>query len=126
MLNPHLSRLLALALCLGLVVALLAIAPFYATAHAMPAVVAKSATMPGMSAHVAVAGPMAEPIPASHGIHDTACRILCFGWVNVAVPARSDGQAAVMAAVLTPATVPLFDGIAPAPGGHPPKSARIV
>ena len=126
MLNPHLSRLLALALCLGLVVALLAIAPFYATAQVLPAVADTSATMPGMAAHAAVAGPLSEPVPLSHGSHGAACRILCFGWVNVAVPARSDGQAAAIAAVVTPATVPLFDGIAPAPGGHPPKSARCV
>ena len=126
MINPHLSRLLSLALCMGLVVALLAIAPFYETAHAIPAMADTSATMPGMSSHDAVVGPMSEPIPASHDIHGTACRILCFGWVNVAVPARSDGQAAVMAAVVTPAIVPLFDGITPAPGGHPPKLARFV
>ena len=109
-----------------LVLALLAIAPLYESAHAIAAADTTHEVMPAMPAHEMSAGSMAHQMPASHINHDAACRILCFGWVEAIAPERHAGQMTEIAVVLIPAPASLLDGIEPAPSGHPPKSARLV
>lgn len=114
------------ALRLVLVLALLAIAPLYETAHAMQPMAKMSVTMPDMMAHTEGTEPMADGRAASHQAHDAACRILCFGWVVSSVPVRPEGLTTKLALVLTPTVIPLPDSISPAPSDHPPKLARFV
>lgn len=109
-----------------LVMALLAIAPLYESAHAMTVAVTTHEAMPDMSAHDMSAGTLPHQMPASHLNHDAACRILCFGWVEAATPQRHEGQMTEIAVVLAPAPASLLDGIEPAPSGHPPKFASFV
>ena len=109
-----------------LVVALLAIAPLYESAHAVTVEVSTHEAMPDMSGHDMSAGSMPHQMPASHMNHDAACRVLCFGWVEAMKPERHAGQMTEIAVVLTPAQDPLRVGFEPAPSGHPPKSASFV
>ena len=109
-----------------LVVALLAIAPLYESAHAMTVAASADAAMPEMSAQDMSAGPMPHQMPASHMNHDAACRILCFGWIETATSERHEGQMTEIAVVLIPAPGSRLDGIEPDPSRHPPKSARFV
>ena len=114
-----------------LVVALLAIAPLYETAHAMGVAAGPGDSMPlraaqDMAGQVMLADAMTHQMAASHSSHDAACRILCFGWVEAVTSARYAGQMTEIAVVLTPAPASLLDGIVPAPSGHPPKRARLV
>lgn len=106
-----------------LVLALLAIAPLYETAHAMTVTGATHEAMPDMSVQKMSVGPMAHQ---SHFNHDAACRILCFGWVEAFAPERHAGQMTEIAVVLAPAQEPLRVGFEPAPSRHPPKPASFV
>ena len=109
-----------------LVLALLAIAPLYESAHAITVADTTHEVMPDMSAHEMSAGSMQHQMPASHINHAAACRILCSGWVEAIAPERHAGQMTEIAVVLTPAQEPLRVGFEPAPSGHPPKSASFV
>jgi hypothetical protein len=109
-----------------LVVALLAIAPLYESAHAITVAASTQDAMPDMSAHDMSVGSMHHQGPASHINHDAACRILCFGWVEATAPGRHQEQMTEIAVVLTPAQDPLRVGFEPSPSGHPPKLARFV
>ena len=114
-----------------LVVALLAIAPLYETAHAMGVAAGPGDSMPlraaqDMAGQVMLADAMTHQMAAAHSSHDAACRILCFGWVEAVTPERGGSLVPEVAVILTPAAVPLLDGIVPAPSGHPPKSASLV
>ena len=109
-----------------LVVALLAIAPLYESAHAMTVAASTHAAMPEMPTQDMSAGAGSQQMPASHMNHDAACRILCFGWVETATSERHEGQMTEIAVVLIPAPASLLDGIEPAPSRHPPKSASFV
>lgn len=121
--TPHPLSLLRLALHGLLVVALLAIAPLYETAHG----VARTAdTMSLMSAHDMSAEPMSNQMPPARGNHDAGCRILCFGWVEAMGPERPEGLASEIALIAFPALIAWRDGIAPAPIGHPPKPLSFV
>ena len=124
MLRPF--SLWSLALRGLLVVALLAIAPLYESAHAMTMAASTQTAMPDMSAQDMPAGSMPHQMPASHLNHDAACRILCFGWVETAISERREGQMTEIAVVLIPAPASLLDGIEPAPSRHPPKPASFV
>lgn len=117
---------LSLALRGLLVVAMLAIAPLYESAHAMTVTTTTHAAMPDMAAHDMSAGSMQHQTQAAHSSHDAACRILCFGWVEAVTPERGGSLVPEVAVILTPAAVPLLDGIVPAPSGHPPKLVRLV
>ena len=108
------------------VVALLAIAPLYESAHAMTAAARTHAAMPDISAQDMAAGSTPHQMPASHLNHDAACRILCFSWVEAMKPERDAGQMTEIAVVLTPAQEPLRAGFEPAPSGHSPKPASFV
>ena len=112
--------------CLSLVLALLAIAPLYETAHAMQPMAEMSLKMPDMTALSAGNEPMADGRTVSHQAHDAACRILCFGWVEGSVPVRPEGLTTKLALVLSPTVIALPDSISPAPSDHPPKLARFV
>ncbi len=109
-----------------LVLALLAIAPLYETAHAMTVTGATHEEMPDTSVQEMSAAPMAHQMPASHINHDAACRILCFGWVEAFAPERHAGQMTEIAVVLGPAQEPLRVGFEPAPSRHPPKPPSFV
>ena len=105
------------------VLALLAIAPMYERGHVMPDM--------GVMHGVALdgSGQMAD-MTALHGLakpgaHDAACRILCFGWVELATPAPPQGISTKVALVLTPAAVALPHGITTAPRDPPPKRRRV-
>ncbi len=114
---------LSLALRGLILIAVLAIAPLYETAHAMTETAGAMDAMPHMAAHDMSGASMANPVPASHA---AACRILCFGWVETLVPARLEGPVSEIALIpLAPAS-PLLHGIVPVPNGHPPKRASFV
>ena len=121
--NPQHIPLWSRALRVVLVIALLTIAPLYERAHIMPDM-AQTSMQP--MAHDASTGPMAKHPPAAQGAHDAACRILCFGWVQRALPNRSDGLTTRVILVLTPAVIAVLDGITPAPSDQPPKPTRFV
>jgi hypothetical protein len=121
---PRPARLLPFALRLTLVLALLALAPFAEAAHVTGGM-AQTAAAPHHMAHLAAA-PMPHQAPAGHDSHDLACRILCLGWVEAALPDRAPGRATGLVLVLAPAVLALRDGIVPPPGGHPPKSPGSV
>jgi hypothetical protein len=114
------------ALRVVLVLALLAIAPLYETAHAMRPMAEMSVTMPDMTAQSAGTQTIADGRTASHQAHDAACRILCFGWVVSLVPVRPEGLTTKLALVLTPTVIALLESISPAPSDHPPKLVRFV
>lgn len=117
---------LSLALRGLILIAVLAIAPLYETAHAMTETAGAMDAMPHMAAHDMSGASMANPVPASHAGHAAACRILCFGWVETLVPARLEGPVSEIALIpLAPAS-PLLHGIVPVPNGHPPKRASFV
>ena len=114
------------ALRVMLVLALLAIAPLYETAHALQPMAEMSVTMPDMTAQSEGTEHMADGRKASHLAHDAACRILCFGWVVGLVPVRPEGLTTKLALVLTPTVIALLGSISPAPSDHPPKLARFI
>lgn len=115
------NRLLSIMLCAVLASALLMIAPFYERQHVMSGVEGGSAMAQAMPMHEAM------PLqPLSHGSHEAACRILCFGWTEATTPERQEGQAIEIASVFGGDPVPLFEGISPPPNGHPPKPAPFV
>ncbi len=120
------------ALRVVLVLALLAIAPLYETAHAMPVSAtmpvsaAMSITMPDMIGQSEGVAPKADGRVASRQAHDAACRILCFGWVVTALPTRPAGLITKAALLLSPAVIALPDSLTPAPGDHPPKPAHFA
>ncbi len=126
MTNPRPIPIWSHAVRVVLVLALLAIAPLYEAAHAMPTAAAMSATMPDMTAQTGVAEPMADGKGTSHKAHDAACRILCFGWVVSSVPTRPEGLVTKLTLVLTPTVIALPESITSAPNDHPPKRARFV
>lgn len=109
-----------------LVLALLAIAPLYESAHAMTVTASTREAMSDMSVQNMSAGSLAHQMPASHINHDAACRILCFGWVEAIAPERHAGQMTEIAVVLAPAQEPLRVGFEPAPSRHPPKPPSFV
>ena len=119
MIAPRILCFLPLALRGVVLVAVLALSPLYLTAHAMPQT---DAAMPEMMAQHA--SPATGNLPTLHGNHDAACRIFCFGWVDAALPARSEDGLNLDAAVAELAA--RQDGIAPVPCGHPPKPPGIV
>ena len=114
------------ALRVVLVLALLATAPLYETAHAMQPIAEMSVSMPDMTAQSEGTEPMADGRTASHQAHDVACRMLCFGWVVSSVPVRPEGLTTKSALILTPTVIALLGSISPAPSDHPPKRARFV
>ncbi len=111
-----------------LVMAVLAIAPLYETAHPMTDAAGTMAMMPQMAAHDMTMSAAAQPeqMPASHASLGAACRILCFGWVEAPAIERQEGPVFEIALVLAPSPSALLVGIAPPPNGHPPKSASFV
>lgn len=113
--------LLSLALRGVVLLAVLALSPLYLTAHKMPPTdTAMTDKMAQPSSHAA------GGLPDLPGRHDAACRIFCLGWVNAPNPARGDIRADMVAAVPMPEITPLHDGIAPAPGRHPPKLPALL
>ena len=117
---------LSLALRGLLVVALLAIAPLYEKAHAMAAPMGTDEAMVHMSRYGIISSAMTGQMPASHSHFDAGCRILCYGWVEAALPVRSEGRSSLIAVTLAPAHSEMRDGIMPAPIRHPPKPVSFA
>ena len=108
-----------------LMVALLAIAPLYETAHAMAGPTEAAHAMSQMSAHDMTGADM-PMTSGSHDSHGAACRLLCFAWVDTATAGRPVGKFSQVTLALIPATAGHLDGIAPAPGRHPPRPFSFV
>ena len=119
MIKPRPSLIWSHALRVVLVLALLAIAPPYETAHALQPVAAMSVIMPGMTAPSDDPGTRGNGKAASHQVHDAACRILCFGWLVNAVPTRPAGLITKVALLLFPSVMALPDSLTPAPAFLP-------
>ena len=109
-----------------LVMALLAIAPLYWTAHVMSSAAGTPQAMLSMAATERATAAMPDRVPAQHFNHDAGCHIPCYGWVEAAPSERGDGPAIGTARKTSPTDTRLVDGLAPVPSGHPPKPLNFV
>lgn len=124
--HPHPLARWSHALRVVLVLALLAIAPLYERGHVMPGMGMMHGMAMDDTGMMAGHGTAGHDGPAKSGPHDAACRIMCFGWVELATPARPHGLPVSAVMVIAPAAVALPAGITPSPTPPPPKSVSFV